>query len=95
MRVTVLATCTTCEGALVLKQAALSEGYEVSMETVRRSDERTHRSAEAGIGLPVLVREDGALSDDGVTWVGETKKKRTHKMNPVTEVVEDALPDQS
>lgn len=94
MNVTVLATCTTCDGAQALKQAALDEGYTVTMETVRRSDERTVRSGEAGIGLPVLVREDGALSDDGKNWV-EEKTKRTHVTHPVGEVVEDALHNNS
>lgn len=94
MKAIVLTTCTTCEGALALKQAAIDEGYEVTMESVKGSDERTKKSAEAGIGLPVLVREDGALSDDGKKWVGE-KKKRTKVTNPVTEVVEDALHDNS
>jgi hypothetical protein len=90
MRVTVLATCTRCDGALALKQAAIAEGYTVTMESVNRSDDRTERSAQVGIGLPVLIREDGALSDDGVKWIGE-KKKRTKVTNPLDEVVEDAL----
>jgi hypothetical protein len=94
MKATVLTTCTTCEGALALKQAAIDEGYEVTMESVKGSDERTKKSAQAGIGLPVLVREDGALSDDGKKWVGE-KKKRTKVTHPVTEVVEDALHNNS
>lgn len=92
MDVTLLTTCTTCEGTLVLKLAAVSEGYNVKIELVSRSDDRTVRSANAGIGLPVLVREDGLLSDDGKTWVGESKK-RVHITNPGVEVVEDALSD--
>lgn len=92
MQVTVLASCIKCDGAKALREAAEAEGYSVKMETVKGSDDRTRRSAEAGIGLPVLVREDGALSDDGKNWVGESKK-RVHVTNPVVEVVEDADDD--
>lgn len=92
MDVALLTTCTTCEGTLVLKLAAIAEGYNVKVELISRSDERTVRSANAGIGLPVLVRDDGLLSDDGKNWVGETKR-RVHVTNPVVEVVEDALSD--
>lgn len=93
MQVVVLATCITCDGALALKQAAIGEGYEVTMESVERSDERTERSARVGIGLPVLVREDGALSDDAVNWKGVKGKKRTHVTHPVSDVIDDASPD--
>lgn len=93
MHVTLLATCTTCPGSVALKDAALGEGYVVTMETVHGSDDRTMRSAEIGIGLPVLIDEDGAMSDDAKTWVPANKKKRTKVTNPVDVVVDDANPD--
>lgn len=85
MKVTLLGTCVTCPGAQALKDAAIEQGYEVTTEKVLRSDERTERSAKTGIGLPVLVREDDALSDDAINWV-ETKKKRVKVTHPVDEV---------
>ncbi len=90
MNVTLLATCATCPGAVALKQSATNEGYVVNVESVKRPDERTIKSAELGIGLPVLVRDDGAMSDDGKTWVNEPKKKRTKVTHPVDEVIVDA-----
>lgn len=93
MYVTLLATCTTCAGALALKDAALGEGYVVTMETVHGSDDRTRRSADLGIGLPVLIDEDGAMSDDATTWVPGNKKNRTKVANPVDMVVDDANTD--
>jgi len=95
VNVTVLATCITCDGAKALKAAAIDEGYTVIMETVKRSDDRTRRSGEAGIGLPVLVRDDGALSDDGKNWVGGEPKQRIHVTHPVSEVVDYADDDNS
>ena len=88
MNVTLLATCATCPGAVALKQSATNEGYVVNVESVKRPDERTIKSAELGIGL--LVRDDGAMSDDGKTWVNEPKKKRTKVTHPVDEVIVDA-----
>lgn len=87
--VVLLATCTTCRGAVVLKRAAIAEGYDVSVETVVKPDERTIRSADLGIGLPVLVRDDGLFSDDAKHWVGG-KKKRTKVKHPVDEVIDNA-----
>lgn len=90
MLVTLLATCIRCPGALALKGAALKEGYELQVESVTKSDERTVRSAELGIGLPVLVREDGAMSDDAKMWLGGETRKRIHVTHPVIEVIENA-----
>lgn len=87
MRVVLLASCITCPGALALKDAAINEGYLVTMETIKKSDDRTKRSADVGIGLPVLIDEDGAMSDDGKNWIAP-KKKRTKKTNPVDEVLD-------
>jgi hypothetical protein len=94
MKVTVLATCINCPGALALKQAALDENYEVVMESVQHSDDRTERTAKAGIGLPVLVREDGALSDDAKTWISEPKKRK-HVTHPIGEVIDNVSKDNS
>lgn len=93
MNVVVLATCTTCAGAVALRDAAIREGYVVTMERVTKSDDRTRRSADAGIGLPVIVDEDGALSDDAKTWIPNIKKKRTKVTHPLDEVVDDANND--
>lgn len=90
MKVTLLATCIKCPGALALKGAALKEGYELQVESVVKSDERTVRSAELGIGLPVLVREDGTMSDDAKMWLGGETRKRIHVTHPVIEVIENA-----
>lgn len=90
MKVTLLATCIRCPGALALKDAALKEGYELQVESVVKSDERTVRSAELGIGLPVLVREDGTMSDDAKMWLGGETRKRIHVTHPVIEVIENA-----
>ena len=90
MLVTLLATCVRCPGALALKGAALKEGYELHVESVVKSDERTVRSAELGIGLPVLVREDGTMSDDAKMWLGGETRKRIHVTHPVIEVIENA-----
>lgn len=91
MDVTLLTTCKNCEGAKALKDAAISEGYTVRVEVITRSDERTSRSAESGIGLPVLVDQDGNLSDDGKSWTG--KKKRIKVTHPVGEVVDNVDAD--
>lgn len=90
MEVILLATCINCDGAKALKDAARTEGYIVRSETVKGSDSRTIKSASLGIGLPVLIREDGAYSDDAINWLGV--KKRVHVTNPL-EVVEDAYKD--
>lgn len=88
LNATVLATCRNCPGVKALKAAAEAEGYEVSVDVVVCSDDRTRKSAELGIGLPVLVREDGAMSDDGITWRGEIKKTRKKVTHPVDKVVD-------
>lgn len=91
MNVTLLATCITCDGSVALKNAALEQDYKVKIESVQGSDDRTRKSAELGIGLPVLIREDGAFSDDAVNWLGvePVKKTRRKKTNPIDEVVEN------
>ncbi len=94
MLVTLLVSCATCEGTKALKQAALDEGHNVTIELVKGSDDRTRKSASLGIGIPVLIGEDGSYSDDGKVWHG-TVKKRTHVTHPVVEVVEDADDDKS
>ena len=94
MSVVLLASCTSCPGAVALKEAAISEGYDVTVETVKRSDERTRKSAQLGIGLPVLVRDDGAMSDDGKNWVRQKKaRKKTTNPLPDEEVIVDASDD--
>lgn len=90
MKVTLLATCVTCQGSIALKNAAIAEGYDVTVEKIMKSDERTAKSAELGIGLPVLVREDDKYSDDGKEWIGDEPKFRTKITNPVEEVIDDA-----
>lgn len=81
MNVVLLATCISCPGAKALKYAAIAEGYKVRSEPVKGSDVRTIKSAKLGIGLPVLIREDGAYSDDGVNWLGVRKKKVVSDVN--------------
>lgn len=83
-----LATCANCPGTKALKEAANENGYGVTVEVAQKSDERTFKSALLGIGLPVLVREDGAMSDDGVEWRGVEKKTRTKVTHPVDKVVD-------
>jgi hypothetical protein len=85
--VVLLTTCKTCEGTRVLRDAAIDAGYSVKVEQVVRSDVRTSGAVESGFGLPVLVREDGGFSDDGVNWVGGKAKRRTRKIHPVDEVI--------
>lgn len=97
MNVILLATCGNCPGTKALKAAANDNGYGVTVEVAQKSDERTFKSALLGIGLPVLVREDGGMSDDGVEWRGVEKKIRTkvtHPVDKVVEVVEDDDEDQ-
>lgn len=94
MEVTLLTTCAKCAGALALKQAAIDKGHSVSVEIVQKSDKRTQRSADLGIGLPVLVRSDGKLSDDGRTWIGVNNSWKKPIEIPVEEV-DDADDDQS
>lgn len=89
MDVVLLAVCVDCPGSKALKEAAIGEGYHVEVERVVRSDVRTFRSVELGFGLPVLVREDGAMSDDGKVWVG--KETRVKKTNPVVDVVDSGV----
>ena len=88
MNVILLATCGNCPGTKALKAAANDNGYGVTVEVAQKSDERTFKSALLGIGLPVLVREDGAMSDDGVEWRGVEKKTRTKVTHPVDKVVD-------
>lgn len=98
MNVILLATCGNCPGTKALKAAANDNGYGVTVEVAQKSDERTFKSALLGIGLPVLVREDGGMSDDGVEWRGVEKKIRTkvtHPVDKVVEVVEDDDEDHS
>jgi hypothetical protein len=83
-----LATCGNCPGTQALKDAANENGYGVTVEVAQKSDERTFKSALLGIGLPVLVREDGGMSDDGVEWRGVEKKIRTKVTHPVDKVVD-------
>lgn len=83
-----LATCGNCPGTQALKDAANDNGYGVTVEVAQKSDERTFKSALLGIGLPVLVREDGAMSDDGVEWRDVEKKTRTKVTHPVDKVVD-------
>lgn len=83
-----LATCGNCPGTKALKAAANENGYGVTVEVAQKSDERTFKSALLGIGLPVLVREDGGMSDDGVEWRGVEKKTRTKVTHPVDKVVD-------
>lgn len=83
-----LATCGNCPGTKALKAAANENGYGVTVEVAQKSDERTFKSALLGIGLPVLVREDGGMSDDGVEWRGVEKKIRTKVTHPVDKVVD-------
>jgi len=79
-----LATCGNCPGTKALKEAANENGYGVTVEVAQKS----FKSALLGIGLPVLVREDGAMSDDGVEWRGVEKKTRTKVTHPVDKVVD-------
>lgn len=99
-----LSTCVNCAGTLALKKLAEDEGLDVVLEIVEGSDDRTRKTAELGLGLPVLVREDGALSNDAKTWSNvdkladesTNKHRRSKKTSPVDDVVEigveDAIP---
>lgn len=93
MKAVLLATCVTCLGAVALKDAAISQGYDVEVEKIMKSDERTATSAELGIGLPVLIRDNHLFSDDAKTWIDSEKKNRTKVTHPLKEVVDNANTD--
>lgn len=66
--------CRNCPQNAALFEAADKVGEAVSLEPVLGDTPETHKAAELGLGLPVLVRSDGAMSQDAEKWLGAPKK---------------------
>lgn len=67
--------CTFCEPTKSLANAALAAGEMYQKEIITRNTAETKKAAQLGLGLPVLVRDDGAMSKDAKAWKGAPKRK--------------------
>lgn len=69
MDAVLVATC-NCGETRKLKEMAELQGYNIIVDVVSKSDDRTDRASRLGVKLPVLIRQDDMMSHNGIDWVG-------------------------
>lgn len=83
LRLLTVHACRDCPQNAALFAAADEAGESVTLEPVLRDTEETRQAAAFGLGLPVLVALDGAMSVDAVTWLGREEVAAPEEAAPV------------
>lgn len=76
LRLLTVHACRDCPQNATLIEAAYAAGTTCSIDPVITDTAETRKAAELGLGLPVLIRDDGAMSKDAVEWRGAPKRPK-------------------
>lgn len=83
LRLLTTSNCVWAGGNKQLAQAALESGEQYELDVVLFNTTETQKAAALGLGLPVLVRSDGAMSKDVKTWKGAERKTEEDGANTI------------
>lgn len=76
LRLLSVRACRECKLNAPYVKAVDLAGEVCTIVPVLRDTEETRKASTLGLGLPVLVRDDGAMSKDAVNWKGAPKKSK-------------------
>ena len=69
LRLLSIHVCRDCPQNAGLIKAAEDQGETVAIEPLLRDTPETLWAARNGLGLPLLVRADGSVSDNAIDWL--------------------------
>lgn len=79
LRLLTTSRCVFEEPNKSLVNYAIQSGQGYKVDIVLSNTKETDKVIKLGLGLPVLIREDGAMSKDGENWFGAPKEKKRVK----------------